>query len=79
MILTAENYYSQEANLAYMSASQFKAFDRCEAAALAELGGSISPRPPRPCWWAAMWMPGSLVSCPCFRGSTRRSSSGTAP
>ena len=31
------------------------------------------------CWWAAMWMPGSLVSCPCFRGSTRRSSSGTAP
>ena len=43
MILTAENYYSQEANLAYMSASQFKAFDRCEAAALAELGGSISP------------------------------------
>lgn len=43
MILTAENYYSQEANLAYMSASQFKAFDRCEAAALAELGGEYIP------------------------------------
>lgn len=43
MILTAENYYSQEANLAYMSASQFKAFDRCEAAALAELGGGVYP------------------------------------
>ena len=43
MILTAENYYSQEANLAYMSASQFKAFDRCEAAALAELRGEYIP------------------------------------
>lgn len=43
MILTAENYYSQEANLAYMSAFQFKAFDRCEAAALAELRGEYIP------------------------------------
>ena len=37
--LTAENYYSHEANIEYMSASQFKAFARCEAAALAELRG----------------------------------------
>lgn len=37
--LTAENYYSPEANLAYMSASQFKSFRKCEAAALAELRG----------------------------------------
>lgn len=37
--LTAENYYSPEANWQYMSASQFKAFKRCEAAALAELKG----------------------------------------
>lgn len=37
--LTAENYYSQEANMDYMSASQFKAFRRCEAAAMAELRG----------------------------------------
>ncbi len=37
--LTAENYYSPEANMEYMSASQFKAFRKCEAAALAELRG----------------------------------------
>lgn len=37
--LTADNYYSEEANWAYMSTSQFKAFHKCEAAALAELKG----------------------------------------
>lgn len=37
--LTAENYYSPEANMEYMSASQFKSFKKCEAAALAELRG----------------------------------------
>jgi hypothetical protein len=37
--LTAENYYSPEANWDYMSASQFKSFRRCEAAAMAELRG----------------------------------------
>ncbi len=37
--LTDANYYSTEANMAYMSASQFKAFKRCEAAAMAELRG----------------------------------------
>lgn len=37
--LTADNYFSPEANLQYMSASQFKAFERCEAAAMAELRG----------------------------------------
>lgn len=37
--LTAENYHSPEANMKYMSASQFKAFRKCEAAALAELKG----------------------------------------
>ena len=39
MILAAENYYSREANEAYMSVSQFKSFERCEAAAMAELRG----------------------------------------
>lgn len=45
MVLTAENYYSQEANKEYMSVSQFKAFAgtdgkvACEAAAMAELNG----------------------------------------
>ena len=37
--LTADNYYSQEANMAYMSVSQFKSFRKCEAAAMAELRG----------------------------------------
>lgn len=37
--LTEANYYSPEANWEYMSASQFKAFKRCEAAAMAELRG----------------------------------------
>lgn len=37
--LTDDNYYSPEANWQYMSASQFKSFRRCEAAAMAELRG----------------------------------------
>lgn len=37
--LTAENYYSAEANMQYLSASSFKSFMRCESAALAELRG----------------------------------------
>ena len=39
--LTSENYYSKEANIDYMSASQYKAFRKCEAAAMAELSGEI--------------------------------------
>ena len=39
MDLTNENYFSQEANKEYMSVSQFKAFEACEAAALAEIRG----------------------------------------
>ncbi len=39
MRITKTNYYSQKANLEYMSASQWKAFNRCEAAAMAELEG----------------------------------------
>lgn len=39
MKLTNENYFSQEANKEYMSVSQFKAFEKCEAAAMAELSG----------------------------------------
>lgn len=37
MILNQANYYSKEADMEYMSASQFKNFKRCEAAAMAEL------------------------------------------
>ena len=37
--LTGANYYTPEANWQYMSASQYKAFSRCEKAAMAELRG----------------------------------------
>ena len=40
--LTVDNYFSPEANWQYMSASQYKAFRACEAAALAELRGEWS-------------------------------------
>ena len=39
MNLTADNYFSEEAQREYMSVSQFKAFMKCPAAALAELNG----------------------------------------
>ncbi len=39
MIITAENYFSPEAQQEYMGASQFKAFQECEFAALAEIRG----------------------------------------
>lgn len=43
MILTNENYYSSEANLEYMSVSQYKQFMKCEAAAMAQLRGEWEP------------------------------------
>lgn len=42
--VTRENYFSPEIQMAYMSASQFKDFSRCEAAALARLRGEF-PEP----------------------------------
>lgn len=39
MILTQANYYSKRANLHYMSVSQFKAFEKCQNSALAEVKG----------------------------------------
>lgn len=39
MRLTAKNYFGREAAMKFMSVSQFKAFQRCEAAALAEIRG----------------------------------------
>lgn len=38
-MITAENYFSKENQMKYFGASQFKAFERCEAAALAEVKG----------------------------------------
>lgn len=40
--LTAENYFSPDSNMKYMSCSQFKGFISCEAAALAELRGEYT-------------------------------------
>ncbi len=42
-VVTPENYYSPEMNMAYMGSTQFKAFEKCEAAALAELRGEYTP------------------------------------
>lgn len=39
MKLTEENYFSREANLEYMSVSQYKSFLECEEGALAKLNG----------------------------------------
>lgn len=39
IILTNENYYSQQSNLGFMSASQYKSFNKCPASAMAELVG----------------------------------------
>lgn len=39
MKLTKKNYFSKKASMEYMSVSQFKAFEKCQSAALAELQG----------------------------------------
>ena len=43
MKLTSKNYYSQKSALEYFSVSQFKAFQKCEAMAMAELQGEFTP------------------------------------
>lgn len=42
MILTKDNYFSKEADMEYMSVSQFKLFNECEAKALATIKGQES-------------------------------------
>jgi len=44
MKLTAENYYSNEANRHYLSKSIFTDFEKCEAAALAKINGEWEPQ-----------------------------------
>ena len=39
MKLTQRNYFSKNSNLEYMSVSQFKSFERCQATAMAEITG----------------------------------------
>ena len=43
MQLNEENYYSQESDIEYFSASQIKSFKKCEAATMARLNGLCSP------------------------------------
>ena len=43
MVLTESTYFSQEASQAFMSVSQFKNFQKCEAATMAELTGAYVP------------------------------------
>ena len=45
MELNKENYYSEQANLEYMSASQFKDFLKCEREALAKIVGETQEEP----------------------------------
>ena len=51
MVLTADNYYSAEANRQYMSVSQFKDFNgtdgkmACEFEATEKLAGRWNPEP----------------------------------
>lgn len=43
MTLDESTYYSQSANSEFMSVSQFKTFQKCEAAAMAEINGEYIP------------------------------------
>lgn len=43
-VLTDENYYSREADIHYMSCSQYQSFCKCEAAAMARLHGTWEPQ-----------------------------------
>lgn len=43
--VTPANYYDPDINMAYMGSSQYRAFQKCEAAALAELRGEWAPEP----------------------------------
>ena len=45
MMLTAENYFSQEAERLYFGSSQFKSFMECEAAAMAKIRGEYVEEP----------------------------------
>lgn len=44
MELTKENYYSEQANMEYMGATQFKDFQKCEREALAKIMGDVKAK-----------------------------------
>lgn len=43
--VTVENYFNPEIEMAYMGSTQFKEFQKCEAAAMAKLTGEYIPEP----------------------------------
>lgn len=45
LVLTNENYFSHQANVDYMSVSQWKDFDECEVMAMAKLNGEYVEEP----------------------------------
>ena len=45
MLITAENYFSDENEMAYMGSTQYKSFVRCEAATMAKLRGEWDTPP----------------------------------
>lgn len=45
MILTSENYFSKEAEMAYFGSTQYKNFESCEAAAMAKIRGEYEEEP----------------------------------
>ena len=45
LVLTNDNYFSQQANMDYMSVSQFKEFKECEVMAMAKLTGEYVEEP----------------------------------
>ena len=50
-MLTNENYFDRANQMRYMGVSQFKAFEKCEAAALAEVAGDYErERTTAPMW-----------------------------
>ena len=63
MELTRDNYYTPEADWAYMSCSQFQSWNECEARELAILEGRWTPKETealsdprrRPCMWYMLW------------------------
>lgn len=60
MALTSKNYFSPRANRMYFSASQVKAFKKCEAAALAEIKGKYT-RPAGPALLVGSYVDAALT------------------
>lgn len=78
MKLTDDNYYGQAASEQFFSASQYKDFMRCEAAALARIRGEYNPPPTRAMLVGSFvdaWAEGTLDRFKCENPSifTRKS------